>query len=61
MNWIAIDQALPEEGAVVLVWMPDSQTHFELARYEVGQGFVDLDTDWQVHGNVSHWMTIEAP
>ncbi|GAA4871667.1 hypothetical protein [Ferrimonas pelagia] len=61
MEWVDITQAQPDDGAVVLVWMPNSQQPLELARYLSTHGFVDLDSDWQAHGDVSHWMAVSAP
>ncbi|SHH96285.1 DUF551 domain-containing protein [Ferrimonas marina] len=61
MEWIDLAQQTPDDGDVVLVWMPDSMNHMEIVRYEEARGFWDLENDWEAHGNVTHWMRVEPP
>lgn len=60
MNWISVEQGLPEKEVDVLVWFEVGMSHFDIANY-------DGDSDWN-SSNQGHvydawprfWMPLPA-
>ena len=64
MNWISVDDALPDYYERVLVvctnpWSEDPVRHVSIATY-FGKPYDGKTPAWSQHRNVTHWMRLPA-